>query len=442
MIKRNGVRLAAIALSLICVATILLLENITLQAGVLAVWVVAIGMLYRTAGILHPLSWFPPFFLAYSISYPLFVAYYGYVDELLPKLIPVSAIALMGFVVGTCFVCSRVNLRSFPAAQTDRLEWRLHKPLLVWCMIVLALVFLSGAGTKREVLNYLDANPLIRLALNGFSFLIIVSLSIVLWSASPVRFALLFGNPAIALTAVVLFIAFGILGERDLLFKFLLSCFLIVHSRNHSTRGLHMIALVLVAFLILPVTQAAKSFVLSGDLSTASVAMEELLGSEFSSAARNLHYILGTQFTELNGATYIWDLQRFFGFLFPDAESATSWFNNVVRDQYGEGGTAGWGFSLVAEAYINFGLTGVFLQFLLIGIVSSKVYTLCRRGIYYSLFYLLYIPTVIYCLRADMANYLSLNIKQNLVMVLFLAIGATVYRSRIKNRHYALVAPK
>jgi len=427
--KSNGVSLAALGLSLICVATIFCLESVSQQSLVLTVWVLGIGALYQKFGILHPLLWFPPFFLAYSISYPLFVTYYGYSDDLLLKLIPISAVALLGFLAGTCFVCKRASIGNRSIVPKKRLEERFHMPLLLWCLGVLAIVFMSGATSKREVLSYVETNSLISLALNAFPFLIIITLSVILWSVPSTGYVSLVKNRTVALTILVLFLAFGVLGERDLIFRFLLCCFLIVQSRKNSIRSVHVVAVVMAAFFILPITQAAKSFFLNGDINATGIAMEELLGSEFASASRNLHYILGTQFKELNGVTYIWDVQRFFSFLFPDAQSTTSWFNNVVRGQYAEGGTSGWGFSLVAEAYVNFGLSGVFFQFLFIGLISIKVYTQCRRGVYRGLFYLLYIPTLIYCLRADMANYLSLNLKQNMLLIICLVIAAAIHRS-------------
>jgi len=219
-------------------------------------------------------------------------------------------------------------------------------------------------------------------------------------------------------TFLVLVVGFGVTGERDYIFRFLLFSFLLYFSAQYRQkyRSYYLILAALSLYIILPFSQAAKSFLLSGGIDYTGFSIEGIFKNEFSSAGRNLHYVMLREITGFNGETIIWDLKRFVG----QSESTGAWFNSEVRNLFGDGGTSGWGFSLAAEGYINFGYVGPAMIMFALGLVTAHLHSFARKSELWFIFYLSYMPMMIYVLRADLANYLGLGFKVNLAMVLVL----------------------
>ena len=101
-------------------------------------------------------------------------------------------------------------------------------------------------------------------------------------------------------------------------------------------------------------------------------------------------------------------------------QSAGSWFNQVFRVEEGIEGTSGWGFGLVAEGLLIGGGAGIILVMAFVSAMVSLFYKMRVRSEYWYVFYLLSLSTAIYCIRADLANVLSMTFKVGGAAVLML----------------------
>jgi hypothetical protein len=142
--------------------------------------------------------------------------------------------------------------------------------------------------------------------------------------------------------------------------------------------------------------------------------IEFIFNSEFSSGSRNLSLIL------LNGQSYSstdtilpgilkgLGLEKLMWFVSDNKlQSGNIWFNETYRFFENSSGQSGWGFSLIADGFINFNIYGVILIYLFIGLIIVFFYRLAFRNIWFMSYYIFLAFTIIYSLRADIANLIS-----------------------------------
>lgn len=385
-------------------------------------------------GVLHPLSWFSIFYYLYSISYPMHVVTVGGYQSNLDLVIPISFLAYLSFSVPVLLLSPR--RLSIPVLGLDRkaLDWMIIFGLAV-CLALLFYVLTWGVTSKREFLDSVRLRGLDQL------FKIFLFITLLFSARTAVRMqrqpdaslsTSVFDGLGICVFVLFIF-AFGVTGERDYLFRLVLLLMLVTFYYKYSYRYYYLLVAVFALVLILPFSQAAKGYFISGGVGYEGYEQGDIFNTEFASAGRNIHYVITRGISGYGGETFVGDVKRYFSFLYPDQQSTTAWFNDYVRNSFGEGGTSGWGFSLVAEGYVNFGWYGPILLFFFIGVLTAFVYRFAGRKDYGFLLYLLYVPTLIYVVRADLSNLLSLAFKVNLILVLLIFMGNRFLRVRVHN---------
>ena len=158
----------------------------------------------------------------------------------------------------------------------------------------------------------------------------------------------------------------------------------------------------------IPMLSNLKNFafkVSTTDNSTSTSFISELFGGEFRSASRNLNTLISNsdEWSYFYGETIIWDLKIATIF---DAVSPGAWFNQTFYPNLvAQGG--GNGFSLVGEGYMNFGIIGVVLWFVLLGLLLKFLYKKAHLGLIWTIIYIALIPIVVYSIRGDFATILT-----------------------------------
>jgi hypothetical protein len=155
-----------------------------------------------------------------------------------------------------------------------------------------------------------------------------------------------------------------------------------------------------------------------------------ILGGEFVTASENLSLVtIHWADTRYYGQTLWWDVLATFrpSFLFPErrAESITNQFNmQLYRDVFASGG--GQGFTLVGEGYVNFGVFGVVLWFVLIGLFARLLYMGSSKGLLGMASYVMAMPVLMIATRGDLSNIMSQCTKH-----IFLPIGLIALTGRV-----------
>ena len=392
----------------------------------------------------HPWVWFTAFFLLYSISHPglvllgryeIFHDLYQY-DENVANILRYHFIALISFLSGTLLlnrendISKEVNLFiKFKKHDNFRdIAWFLLYTLLTLTAIYIVGILGSGYTSKIELVNA-GNNPFYLRLGSFYNLLTLVGILIIL-----LNFKLRKTKNNYLLISLIIFwtsVSFFVSGERDHLFRFILVYFVFLYDLVKKFR-LSSFYFLLVAFLaLLPTTQILKGLLLGSkefvfekyDLST-------FFNTEFQAAGRNLHHILLAKQDIFWGQTLLWDLRRAFSsdLLNIEASSTNNWFHDVFRVHEGIQSSTGWGFSLVALGYINFGICGIILIFFLFGLISKYFYLHRFKNIYWYVYYLFYITVAIYSIRQDLAVYISMNLK-TVLLPLLIIYGMTKFKN-------------
>ncbi|HGZ6405226.1 TPA: O-antigen polymerase [Vibrio parahaemolyticus] len=203
-----------------------------------------------------------------------------------------------------------------------------------------------------------------------------------------------------------------LLGERNVLLSTLIML-LFYASMMKSISNKKIIAYSLSIFLLIPVLGMFKNvFTTNVQLDDDSSMFISLLNGEFRSAGYNLNVILNDDSELLYGKTITGDVLRSFvpGFIYK-FENAILWYNKKYHANILSQGR-GYGFSLAAEGYVNFGYAGIFIWFIF---VSSLILYIYDKSLYdekWLVVYFLIVPTFIYSLRGDLSTILSPTLKQ------------------------------
>ena len=410
-----NIKKSTLLIYLLMIVFCIVMPFFTITLQIISLFVFCILLMYSAKGygVLHPLSWFPIFFFLYVFAFPVYQHLDGQVTSDTSRLVPIGLLALIGFSTPLIFLNQKIELPQIKL--DDKVINFLWLVLAAICIFLIIYVLKMGISSKREFLDNIGG-------LGGM--FAVFSILPALYCLKVVKYKKIgFLDPYFYGTLFLLLIAFGVTGERDYIFRYFLFLFLIYFSYK-KYRPIYLILSVIFAFIVMPFTQLLKGYLISDDknYSEYKLDLNEIFYGEFFSAGRNLHYIISRNENLYWGETLLWDLKRFFNFIFTKQESTGSWFNNTYRVQYGNYGDSGWGFSLVAEGYLNFSYFGVFFIYFLVGLVTYEICKLSKKNSYLFLYYLMYIPVVIYVTRADLANYLSLTFKINLFFILLIYV--------------------
>jgi oligosaccharide repeat unit polymerase len=384
--------------------------------------------------VLHPYTWYVPFFLLYSNAYPTLILL-GEVNNIYSvgyNILIVNWIALSVFLicVGPELKVSKVNIdKNFPNFCL------VSYPIYIFSIICTAvsIIYIYIKGLKNKYLINLDNSIYTDLGKVFYIYLlcfsIIIGKKIIEKNKIPWTFLLL--------NIAWVFICFTINGERDWLLKILWVSFFLINVLYRRVSKIGILLIGFICVLSVPILNNLKNIGVAGETKNAlsNNIFVDILGSEFGSSGRNL-YLTVDYFNVPDklffGQTLLWDFLRgIFGF----GISPTQWFNlTFFPDLVNRGG--GNGFSFMGEGYMNFGIFGVIIWMFLLSIIIKKLYTSSYQTLLHFIIYILSMSVFVYILRADFANLFSSLLKQIVLPILFMWVAVKILKRerRIKKR--------
>ena len=369
---------------------------------------------------LHPLVAFTLFYYPYSTWH----AYYSLIQKIndladLMLSVHYAYIGLLAFYAAGVLCLPKPTGQPSPPRISLPGNPLAEKLVMGCCLLLIAysLHSVAGAGhvSKREIF---DAERTLVLAM-GFSFWVLTVaglLVVVRW-----RFAGVRPDRWIFVALFFAVLAYLVVGERDYLFRIIICVAFIVFDHKRKANLLLLLGLLFAVAVLLPFAQEYKAVLIAERIGGGVAERGDVFMGEFFGASRNLH-ILVSRGHDANWS-FLWNdflrgLIPFGGKL--ELQSSTAWFNQVYRIEEGIGGTSGWGLGLVAEGTLIGGIPGIILVMTLVSAMLSLFYKMRVRSEYWYVFYLLSLSTAIYCIRADLANVLSMTFKVGGAAVLML----------------------
>ncbi|WP_020006222.1 O-antigen polymerase [Salinicoccus albus] len=414
----------SLVLFLFAVSILLMTVGEGIWGGILALGtLVIISWIISKFELMHPLTWFPPIFFLYSISYPLLVTL-GELPNTYDKNIEVlfiQWIALATFIVV-------MNTSSKKKVEINTSSLKNLMPIVTpifWTSISItalyvAYVYSSGLTSKYAIA--LDNSPLGILA--SFFPIVVISFALIMANQLGIKGRVPKGFLLIAILygLVVLFV----LGERDFILKLLIITIFMYHVLKNRISKKKLIASGIIIISIIPILGDLKNrafgqsemTVYGGDF------IADILSGEFMAAGRNLANLLsneGVVWSHFWGETLIWDIKV----LFSAGFSPGAWFNNTFHpDLIARGG--GNGFTLVGEGYMNFGVIGVVVFFAVLALFLKFLYNKALKNVVWLSIYIVTIPLAVYVIRADFATLLTQFSKQIVLPILIIFIVKSI----------------
>lgn len=278
---------------------------------------------------------------------------------------------------------------------------------LIWKAIL--DVILLNLASKREIISM----GLSSVSLANFAAFVVAAGALLVGWRLQLRHGILrlLFSPLTIISCITLFAMMIVLGERDAIFRFVFSFFVIYFVMTRRANMGVILIIFLVTLMLVPLTQSAKAIVIGGGPPSALNA-DLLFSGEFISALRNTQRIIFYG-TEHSMSFILNDVLRALSPLFPleGVMSTAAWYNNVFRSEHGFSGASGWGLGFVAQGYLVAGPFGVVGLLSLVAIVMHLLYYQSLKSDLWLIFYAFSLATAIYCIRADLAGFLSQTFK-------------------------------
>ena len=378
----------------------------------------------RSNDFLSPLVCFVLFLLPYSSWFAFrCVALSQCYSAVLSESISLSFLGLLSFYSACLFVPPRHY--NYSAIDRDKSENSMVVLNGIYyfslgLLFVSSIVFMSsGVTSKRELLDNAGM-------LKDFSDIAAWTLTaVVVLGILDKQVGFIMFGWRVVLALLVLIFCFLVTGERDYIFRYL-ACvmFLYLDKKRSANVWLLILGVVLLAF-ILPVTQSLKSVLVSGEFRIDELSSGLLFNGEFLSSSRNMYMVVLKGESGQGIGLILGDVMRGLIPFSSDLgfESATSWYNNTYRHLFDFASTSGWGFGLIPEGYVVGGEIGIFFIMFAVSFVLLKIYNIRYRSKMTYTFYILALTSSIYCIRSDLANFLSQTFKIGLFVVLLIMLA-------------------
>ncbi|UIJ40620.1 oligosaccharide repeat unit polymerase [Vibrio kanaloae] len=383
--------------------------------GFVANILLSIGLFLK--GRFHPFSpysWFPPFVTLYNLS--IFILdYLGYrTISTHNELLLVNILSLLGLFVSFSFLAENKVKGLISKNTTSDLPLNLILNFLfLACSFVCVSFLLSGAQLKSEFSG--SFNSFFKL----LNFFFCVKITIYAFRnkgrfSKKIIFTFL---PLIVFSSLLL-------GERDILFSFLIILLMVYSFFNKDKIPTVYIIASFLLFLI-PILGEYKNLFTKTEFKEIEYSniFILILNGEFRSAGYNMDYILNHYDEPFRyGYSIFEDFMRSVvpGFIF-EFSNSVGWYNRTYHPEIVAMGR-GYGFSLSAEGFINFGYLGVFIWYMLIGTLISFLHNLAFKSTLFFSVYIVAIPMFIYSIRGDMSTLLSPLIKAIFIPLIFIVI--------------------
>jgi len=394
---------------------------------------VLLGIWYFKFEIIHPFVWLSPFVLVYYVSIIILDIFEIRQTDISSNLIFAILIALFTLFIYFSIFSKNILNKSFVIKKDNTISSKLLMGLfLVFSFIIILnlIIFLnSGITTKSELSasgGSLNLGHIYKFFLFISSFVLLKKI------ANKENISKVFAIVFLLSLLIAL-----VLGERDVLLTFVLFTLYIYYiSFKPAKKYIYILAISMI--LLLPVLGHMKN-IFTKDTTGMFAEYNAILAifqGEFLSAGRNFETILHTQnqWDYFYGQTIIWDIGRS---LIPSSiyyiQNSIGWFNNTFHPDIVAIGR-GYGFSFIAEGYINFGYFGVFLWYLFLAMILNFFYKKATINTYWFVAYIYMIPIFIYIQRGDVSNLLSPILKQTLLFTLLLIIINSFFKQLTRKK--------
>jgi len=394
---------------------------------------------YSRNGIFDPRKLLLLLIAMYSIWFPLQAIVVGYSYIPIKESVLVETIRLQLFAVSVyvLVVSALVRKESKEVKQSffivnKNIGNRTSDKITFWAVLFLTSyalysILVGGFSSKRELAD--SELSVALLSQFAFTFLYVILIF------NMIRDKGFTQKKIPILIFLVSFLFFIVAGERDIFFKVVLIIYMVSCDKSSFNSNYSSLFVALAAIVLVPISQAFKSVMLSGEISLTNLGLELILSNEFTSSGRNLYSLV------------YFGVQNSFSYLFNDViralipamfisdsgiNSTANWFNNIYRYNHGFSGSSGWGFSLIGEGYLIGGYFGIMLLITIYASIISFFYNLRFRSIYFYAFYLLLFLVSIYVLRADLANFLSQAFKVSGLAVFAIYLLGRVLKDKNK----------
>lgn len=402
-------------------------------------WIVGLLLLTGTAlglakfDLFHPYTWYAPFFFFYSASVPILV-WLDVREDIgsLQETVFLEWLALVSFLIVVGPSGNKIGPFAKPIPNIKVISWMLLLLSVGVSGLYLWHIWQNNLGSKYEII--LSSSMLARLdpAFSVYALVYAVLLSIAFQEN---RFPWIL----IVLSLGWNTLAFLLSGERDFVFRILWITVVLLHGLYRPISRWYLALMVTGAIVLIPIMGDLKNVLLrETEVPIVLNAMAvRVLNDEFLTASDNLQFYLENGGFEpfYFGETLLWDIKRAIlpGFIFQEGSDPQRHFNvTFFPDIVEQGG--GRGFTLVGEGYMNFGLWGVVLWFLLLGWFVRYLYGKGSQSVIWFLVYVVSMPLMIYVIRADLSNLLAQFTKHIIVPMLLLSIGQRVLSKALEHR--------
>jgi len=394
---------------------------------------VILGIWYFKFEILHPFVWLSPFILIYYVSILVLDIFDIRSTNISSELIFSMLLALSTLFFYFAFFSKNLLNQSFKIKKDNSLSMKLLLGLFIVLLAIIILnllVFLnSGITTKSEMSA---AGGGMNLG-HVYKFFLFVSTFIFLKKiANKESISKLF-----FIVFIVALLISLVLGERDILMTLILFAIYIYYiSYKPAKKNIYILAIILI--LLLPVLGHMKNIFTKDTVGmfTEYNAILAIFQGEFLSAGRNFETILHTygKWDYFYGETILWDLGRSIasGSIYY-VQNSIGWFNNTFHPDIVAVGR-GYGFSFIAEGYINFGYFGIVLWYLFLAILLNFFYQNSQKNSYWFVAYIYMIPIFIYIQRGDISNIISPMLKQTLLFTIVLIILNSFFKQLTRRK--------
>lgn len=377
-------------------------ENKIIMHILSLVFLASVAFAITKGDIMHPYAWFPAIFCLYSISYPVLFLL-GYKEHLgyTKQLMILQWLALSSYLV---VVSPVANTESLPESDSN-IDFSVFIFLLALICAVVSIYFkVYGFSGKKEI--YASGNLLILIAMRLPIYLAIFHLYAMTCRLCQRKGRYSYSSSWVAFAGVTLLAMFS--GERDFMFRFVVITFFVLYDFK-KIKGFKIIFILSILLLLLPVSAVFKYFALRNEVSIglSDVNLRSLivtfLASEFYAASHNIQTILSSSwdYSSFWGGSAIFI--DFFRPFWPIKFSLARWFDELFYLN----SSTGYGFTLVGQGYVAWGLWGVILVFGIVGIIIRILYNNHKKNIYFFMAYIYIIPLSMYSIRADLANIFS-----------------------------------
>ncbi|BDH60665.1 hypothetical protein MTP04_07950 [Lysinibacillus sp. PLM2] len=385
----------------------------------------------------HPLTWFAPAYFLYSSSLSILTLFnevdmrFNIKETVQLEWIGLFCIILIFLIP---FLKNEENL-SINMNQKEIIKIKdlgfITRPIYLFSILILILylgyVYANGLSTKRMIALDESGIHSLRLFIPIYvlCFVLLVIEKLIINNKFPLYFYAF--NLLFAMSILL------VIGERDVLLRVLIVVLFLTHLLYKKFKKLYIILLALCGLITLPILGKLKSALFDTQTNgEENSILYNLLSGEFYSASRNLNTLLNNigEWEFFFGKTFLYDIERAF---FNGDRSPVVWFNNTFHPEVVEAG-GGYGFSIMGEGYINFGVLGLIIVAAILGFILKFLYYSSQKSLIWLLIYITAVPIFIYLIRADFANLLSQVLKQIIFPIAILLVTKEILRKATENK--------